>query len=60
LKVAFRFRVAASATAARRAALGAAGVAPHVAGRTVRKFVYVPGKISMARIPICLVLQYIT
>jgi leucyl-tRNA synthetase len=36
---------AASAEAARAAALGADGVAPHVAGRTVRKFVYVPGKI---------------
>jgi leucyl-tRNA synthetase len=35
----------ASAEAARRAALGADGVAPHVAGRTVSKFVYVPGKI---------------
>jgi len=35
----------ASAEAARTAALGADGVAPHVAGRTVRKFVYVPGKI---------------
>jgi leucyl-tRNA synthetase len=35
----------ASAEAARRAALGTDGVAPHVAGRTVRKFVYVPGKI---------------
>jgi leucyl-tRNA synthetase len=35
----------ASAEAARTAALGANGVAPHVAGRTVRKFVYVPGKI---------------
>jgi len=36
---------AASAEAARTAALGADGVAPHVAGRPVRKFVYVPGKI---------------
>jgi len=35
----------ASAEAARTAALGADGVAPHVAGRTVRRFVYVPGKI---------------
>ena len=35
----------ASAEAARTAALGADEVAPHVAGRTVRRFVYVPGKI---------------
>ena len=35
----------ASADEARAAALAADGVAPHVAGRTVKKFVYVPGKI---------------
>ena len=36
---------AASAEAARTAALSADGVASHVAGRPIRKFVYVPGKI---------------
>ena len=36
---------AASAEAARTAALSADGVASYVAGRPIRKFVYVPGKI---------------
>ena len=35
----------ASADAARMAALDADGVAPHLAGRTLKKVVYVPGKI---------------
>ena len=35
----------ASEAEARAAALGVDGIAPHVAGRTVKKVVYRPGKI---------------